>query len=75
MAGKTVAYLDMIGGVSGDILLGAMLDVGLSLADLRSELTKVPDCGYELRAEQVKRGALDATLLHVDLDDYGRRPP
>ena len=28
MAGKTVAYLDMIGGVSGDILLGAMLDAG-----------------------------------------------
>ena len=74
MAGKTVAYLDMVGGVSGDILLGAMLDVGLSLEDLLSELAKVPDCGYDLRVERVKRGALDATLLHVDLDDYGRRP-
>ncbi len=74
MAGKKVAYLDMIGGVSGDILLGAMLDVGLRLDDLRSELAKLPDRGYELSAERVKRGALDATLLHVDLDNDGRRP-
>ncbi len=74
MAGKRVAYLDMIGGVSGDIILGAMLDVGLRLDDLRSELAKLPDCGYDLSAERVKRGALDATLLHVDLDDDGRRP-
>ena len=74
MAGKRVAYLDMIGGVSGDILLGAMLDSGLRLDDLRSELAKLPDRGYDLSAERVKRGALDATLLHVDLDDEGRRP-
>ena len=74
MAGKRVAYLDMIGGVSGDILLGAMLDSGLPLDDLRSELAKLPDRGYDLSAERVKRGALDATLLHVDLDADGRRP-
>ena len=74
MAGKRVAYLDMIGGVSGDILLGAMLDSGLRLDDLRSELAKLPDRGYDLSAERVKRGALDSTLLHVDLDDEGRRP-
>ena len=74
MAGKTVAYLDMIGGVSGDILLAAMLDAGLRLDDLRAELAKLPDRGYDLATERVKRGALDATLLHVNLDDDGRRP-
>lgn len=74
MAGKTVAYLDMIGGVSGDILLAAMLDAGLRLGDLRAELAKLPDRGYDLTAERVKRGALHATLLHVNLDDDGRRP-
>ncbi len=74
MAGKTVAYLDMIGGVSGDILLGAMLDAGLCLDDLRSQLAKLPDRGYDLATDRVKRGALDATLLHVNLDDDGRRP-
>ena len=74
MAGNTVAYLDMIGGVSGDIVLGAMLDAGLNLDDLRSELAKLPDRGYYLVAERVTRGALDATLLHVNLDDDGRKP-
>ncbi len=74
MAGNTVAYLDMIGGVSGDIFLGAMLDAGLNLDDLRSGLAKLPDRGYDLAAERVRRGALDATLLHVNLDADGRKP-
>ncbi|GIT60039.1 MAG: hypothetical protein Ct9H300mP19_19870 [Dehalococcoidia bacterium] len=34
---ETTAYLDMIGGVSGDMLLGAMVDVGLNLDDLQVE--------------------------------------
>ena len=29
---ETAAYFDMIGGVSGDMLLGAMVGVGLELA-------------------------------------------
>ncbi len=72
--GVTVAYLDVIGGVSGDMLLGAMLDAGLRLDDLRTGLSKLPDRGYELSAERVTRGALNATLLHVRLDEDGLRP-
>ena len=70
----TVAYLDMIGGASGDMLLGSMVDAGLHLDALRSELAKLPDGGYELSAERVERGALYATLLRVCLNDEGRRP-
>ena len=67
------AYIDMIGGASGDMLLGALIDVGLSLDDLRAQLSLMDVGGYTLRSEQVSRGALNCTLLHVDLDDEGLR--
>ena len=35
-------YLHCIGGASGDMLLGALLDAGLPLDDLRGELAKLP---------------------------------
>ncbi len=70
---ETTAYLDMIGGVSGDMLLGAMVDVGLTLDDLQVELDKIPDRGYQLRSKSVKRGGLKATLVDVELDEGGRR--
>ena len=35
-----VAYIDIVGGVSGDMLIGAMIDVGLELDSLKLELKK-----------------------------------
>ena len=67
------AYIDMISGASGDMLLGALINVGLPLDDLRNELALMDVGGYTLRAESVSRGALNCTLLHVDLDDEGNR--
>jgi uncharacterized protein (TIGR00299 family) protein len=67
------AYIDMIGGASGDMLLGALVDVGLSIDDLRSELALMDIGGYTLRSERVTRGALNCTFVHVDLDEEGQR--
>ncbi|MDP6227538.1 MAG: DUF111 family protein, partial [Dehalococcoidia bacterium] len=36
-----VAYIQSIGGASGDMLLGALLDLGLPLETLRGELAKL----------------------------------
>ena len=35
-----VAYIDIVGGVSGDMLIGAMIDAGLELDSLKLELNK-----------------------------------
>ncbi len=67
------AYLNLIGGASGDMLLGALIDAGLELESLREELAKLRVGGYSLRAERVLRGVIPATLLHVDLDEEGER--
>ena len=68
-----IAHLNLIGGASGDMLLGALVDVGLELDLLRGELAKLGVGGYALRAERVRRGVIPATLVHVDLDAEGGR--
>ncbi len=69
----TAAYIDMIGGVSGDMLLGAMVGVGLDLKELQVELDKLPDRGYRLVESKVVRGGLEAVLVDVELDEDGDR--
>ncbi len=61
----TIAYLDCPSGVSGDMLLGALLDAGVTLDDLRALLGGLPLEGYTLEAAPVVRGALGATHARV----------
>lgn len=63
----------MIGGMSGDMLLGAMVDAGLDLAALSDELGKLEVGGWTLEKSKVSRGGLDATLVDVRLDENDAR--
>jgi uncharacterized protein (TIGR00299 family) protein len=67
------AYLDCFSGVSGDMLLGAILDAGVPLEQLRSELRSLPLTGYNLGCRSVKRAGLAATQAIVEVD--GDQPP
>ena len=67
------AYFQCIGGASGDMILGALLDAGLSLDDLRSALANLKVDGYSLRAQRARRGGLEGTHLVVELEERGRR--
>ena len=60
-----VCYFDCASGASGDMLLGALVDLGLPLEALRDELAKLPLRGYTLEAHRVHRSGLHATKLDV----------
>jgi len=60
-------YLDCFSGISGDMLLGALFDVGAPLDAVRAELARLGAGGWELRAERVTRAGIAATKAHVDL--------
>ena len=64
-----VAYLDCFSGISGDMLLGALLDAGLGIEALRSELAKLPLSGYRIEAAQTTRAGLAATKATVALEE------
>jgi len=60
-----ILYLDCFSGASGDMLLGALLDVGLSLETLRGVLALIPLGGYDLRVETQVRHGLQGTRFEV----------
>ena len=64
-----VGYLHLIGGASGDMLLGALLDAGLPLTGLETELGKLPIKGYRLAAAPAERRGLHGTHLRVELGE------
>lgn len=48
-----IAYFDCIAGVSGDMILGALLDAGLPEATLRQRLAGLRLDGFDLRCQHV----------------------
>ena len=63
-----IAYLDCFSGISGDMLLGAMLDAGLGLEALRAGLASLPLTGYALDAERVTDHSISGIRALVKLD-------
>ena len=63
-----VAYLNCFSGISGDMLLGALVDAGVPLASLE-ETTAALNVGARLEARKVSRGGLAATKVDVITPD------
>ncbi len=51
------------------MILGALLDLGLPLDALRTELSKLPLSGYRLETRRVDRSGLQATKLDVVVEE------
>ncbi|MEW6542937.1 MAG: nickel pincer cofactor biosynthesis protein LarC [Nitrospirota bacterium] len=70
----TWLHFDCFSGVSGDMILGALVDAGLPLKDLVRGLRGLRAGDYALRAKKVTRGALHATKVDVLVRDGFRAP-
>lgn len=62
-------YLDTFAGISGNMLLGALLDAGYPLESLRSELQKLHLGAYELIYKKVNKLGIEATYFNVLLPE------
>ena len=60
-----IAYGDLIGGVSGDMFVAALLDLGLPLNVLRAELRKIPTLKFDLKAVKKPVHSIRATQFQV----------
>jgi pyridinium-3,5-bisthiocarboxylic acid mononucleotide nickel chelatase len=60
-------YLDIFSGLSGDMFIGAMLDLGLGLDHLERELAKLGVEGYHLHTSRAKRFQIEGTKFDVHL--------
>ena len=70
-----IAYIQPIGGASGDMMLGALTDLGMPIEHLEAELGKLNVDGYRLEARQETRCEMRGTYLKVDLEDRTRYSP
>ena len=64
-----IAYFDCFAGISGDMILGALIDAGLDVDQLREALRGLRLSEYELKVSRVKKGAVEATDVHVSVGD------
>ena len=62
--------LDAFSGISGDMFLGALFDLGLSQTDFETELRKLPVTGYHLTVTPSSRSSIQGTDFDVILDDH-----
>ena len=60
-----IAYFDCFSGISGDMILGALLDAGLPLADLNREIAKLGVKNVAIEREATARHAIAATRAKV----------
>ncbi len=58
-------YLDCFAGISGDMFLGALLDLGVSEDALRAELSKLQLPGYQISSRRVIKQNISATKFDV----------
>lgn len=61
---KVLCY-DCFSGISGDMNLGAMIDLGIDLSYLKSELGKLNLRGWDLVAEKAQRHGITGTKVTV----------
>ena len=66
------AYFDCFSGISGDMTLGALIDLGTPVDWLQNELSRLPLNGFQLTVTPVVRNGIQAKFVNVEIEDSGR---
>ena len=61
-----IAYFDCFSGASGDMILGSMIDAGLSSRGLKEELDKLQIPAIHLKVKKVVKAGIAATQVIVE---------
>jgi uncharacterized protein (TIGR00299 family) protein len=64
-----LAYFDCFSGISGDMTLGALVDAGCAVEQVREGLRGLQVPGWELTAEKVWKNGMAATYVNVKTED------
>ncbi|MCX5749115.1 MAG: nickel pincer cofactor biosynthesis protein LarC [Candidatus Saganbacteria bacterium] len=76
-----IAYFDCFSGISGNMILGALIDAGLNLNELEKQLKSLRLTGYRLQLKKTKKNGISAAYFdvnggkdqpHRNLDDIKR---
>jgi uncharacterized protein (TIGR00299 family) protein len=62
-----IAYFDCFSGIAGDMILGALLDLGVDEKTLKKELKKLPLTGYEMSVKKIECNHITATDVTITI--------
>lgn len=68
-----IAYLDCVSGIAGNMVLGALLDLGVPKRVLHEAAAKVAFAPFTISARRVEKNRLRARLVQVRCDDRAAR--
>ena len=68
------AYFDCYSGISGDMILGALVDLGVDPGKIRKALKTLDLKGYKLKTSRVQRGLIAGTKVQVSLTKSSHHP-
>lgn len=69
-----LAYFDCSSGVSGDMIVGSLIDCGLKIGVIRDHLKRLKMGPVKISANAVGRAGLTATKFSVETSDASERP-
>ena len=69
-----IAYFDCFSGISGDMIIGALIDLGLSPETLSGHLSKLPLSGYQMHVSKELRGPITGTRVEITVEEE-KQPP
>ena len=69
MDDKNTLYLECRSGISGDMTVAALLDLGATEENLRCTLAKLPVDGYEIKVQRLRKNGLDVCDFDVILEE------
>ena len=64
-----IAYFDCFSGISGDMILGSLIDLGLDIEYLKNEFKKINLSGYEINAEKIKKRDISCIKVNITVKD------
>lgn len=69
--GKNILYFDVLSGISGDMTIGALLDLncGITLLELEEELKKLNIGGYKLSAKKTQKNGITGIKFDVIISE------
>ncbi|MBR1874157.1 MAG: DUF111 family protein, partial [Eubacterium sp.] len=69
MAGTDILYIEANTGISGDMFVASMIDLGVSEDKLRQVLDSVPADGFDVVVSRKEKGGVSVCDFDVRLDE------
>jgi uncharacterized protein (TIGR00299 family) protein len=64
-----IAYFDCFAGISGDMTLGALMNLGVPLEWLQEKLNAIPLDGFRIHKESIQVHGIQAAQVRIDLHE------